>query len=126
MSMYEIGEIRQLFGIDLMERLDDVRSHMMHREAPYYILVRTQPEGTTYTTKIITLELHQLPRGPSGKIIPLMATLLFRVDNKKGEMTLMWAFPRDTFDTRILDTYDHVIESVASQAWAMGLPVINS
>ena len=126
MSMYEIGEIRQLFGIDLMERLDDVRSHMMHRTEPYFILVRTQPEGTIYTTKIITLEKSQLPRGPNGKIIPLMATLLFRVDNKKGTLELMWAFPRDTFDTRILDTYGQVIETVASQAWATGLPVINS
>ena len=125
-ATYEIGEMRTLFGIDLMQKLEDIRSKMMHMKRPYYMLVRTQPEGTLYTTKIITLSYAQLPKGPNGKLIPLMATLLFRVDNKKGSMTLMWSFPRDIPHTQGVGPFDKVIESVAAQAWASGLPVINA
>lgn len=125
---HEIGELRDNMGRDMLALLDRIVSQKRKATKPYYMLVHTQLVGpNTYDTKVMVMNKEQLPKTDRGKVMPLIGTLLFRMDNRKGKLELMWSLPRDIpQDTLISDTYGTIVESVAQHAFQAGVPIINA
>ena len=119
---YELGEMEQTMGADLMERLDDVRNQCQKYRFPYYMLVYATKLGNQVFTKILTMRHDKFKELFP---VPMFGTIALRVDNKKGETKVLWCLPRDLpLDPNELT--GQVVESVAKQAFALGMPIINA
>jgi hypothetical protein len=125
---YEIGEMRDNMSRDMLALVERIMAAKKGMKEPYYMLVHTQLiADKTYDTKIMVMTKKQLPKGDNGRVMPLIGTLLFRMDNQKGKLELMWSLPRDIPETTFVsDTYGTIVESVAKQAFQMGMPLINA
>lgn len=129
---YEIGTMRQLFGLGLMERIRQAMSECSNLKEPYYIYFFNQSNAgdhTIHRTKVIAMRKDQLRKVipyVNGRPVAMLGTGLIKVDNQKGLAEWVWMLPRDIPHTQGLDPYDQVITEIAEQAWRMGAPIINA
>jgi hypothetical protein len=122
--IYRTGDMRQSLGEDLMKRVEQVVNDNQHRPEPYWLLIYNQKAGMIIRTKILIMGRLNFPRNEQGKVIPMLGTICIKVDNKLGRLDIVWALPRDIPETQ--EIYGDVIEDVAKQAMAFGMPIANA
>ena len=118
----EIGEMERVMGIDLMERLEDVRNQCQKYDFPYIMVVCASILGTVVTTKVLTMTV---PQFHDHFPVPMLGTIALRIDNRKGECKCLWVLPRDV-PLDEAELYDNIIETVAEQAFALKMPIYNA
>lgn len=108
--MQQIGETRQEMTRDLLTKIRGIINDYPNFAEKYYILVHAKPEQSgSHRIRQKILVMKQKPP-------MLLATLLFGVDRKRGELTLEWALPWDgpqyTVDQKHATPVPEVIESI--------------
>lgn len=83
-------EARNELVEDLKRRVTEVIEDRKHKPN-YYILVASQVDNMN--TDIIRNKLILIPENKKPE--PAVGTILFFVDNRKGEMIREWVLPRD-------------------------------
>jgi hypothetical protein len=82
-----IGELREAMEKDLKRGLEAIVMNRKKEKEVYYILCHASWAGDNQIkTKFVILK--EKPK-------PLLGTLLYRVDNKKGQIFREWALPLD-------------------------------
>jgi hypothetical protein len=122
--IYTTGDLRQCMGEDFMKNVYAVINRNQHRAEPYWLLVHTSVIGRHVHTRIVIMGRENFVRDDQGRVIPLLDTILLKVDNRKGDLEVVWALPADIPDTQAI--YGDVVESVAEQAWNLNMPIINA
>lgn len=128
-----VGDWRKWLTEELYKRIDEVVSQKSDYKAPYYIQVQLNPEYTgpaaasndtkdvTFTAKrIYGIRLVLMNNPP---ILPQLGTMLWKVDNKKGKVTLEYALPADRpHTTEDSDNEGEIARIVAESGY--GLPLV--
>jgi hypothetical protein len=108
--MQELGETRQELTKSLLSKLFKVIDSNPNFADVYYIMVHAKPEGSG--SPVIRQKIVVMHNKPSM----MLSTLLFKVDLKRGELTLEWALPGDwptyTLDTSVGEPVPEVIASI--------------
>lgn len=134
------GDARRMAADDLYKMLEKVVDTYQHLRNPYYILVvvRDHYQGPGPAKNMETREavettemtlpnklIHNRIIAPLGRppIVRQLGTMLWKVDNRIGEMDLVYALPKDV-PTLVEDSDNagQVVERVARDA--QGIPLI--
>jgi len=106
--MQELGETRQEMTRGLMQKIEKIINEHERYADKYYIWVHAKPEkpGSNMIRQKIMIT----------KVKPQMqlSTILFGVDNRKGDLTLEWALAGDWPIMETADEGEPVPEVIAS------------
>jgi len=86
-AKYEIGEMRNQLSRDLQGRIEKVIDKEKARDQ-YYILVHAGLEAVSGTISTKLMVMNYMPP-------KMIGTILYHVDNKKGELKRLWIIPQD-------------------------------
>lgn len=81
----EIGEMRNQLALDLQRDLERV-INKNKKDSSYFLLVYANMVDNDICTKI--MKLHTRPP-------KMLGTMLYRVDNDKGQLRRLWCLPLD-------------------------------
>lgn len=113
MAKTEIGEMRNQLARDLQGSLERTIQRYKDKKEPYFLLVHAEMVDNNIATKIIRLE-EQPPR--------MLGTMLYRVDNRKGQLRRIWCLPQDIPVNPYVLSDKGMSEEVFKSA--QGLPII--
>lgn len=119
-----MGDVRQQMASDLMKSLEEVVNRKADYREPYYILIATHKDpgkkGDVIKEKILLL---------SEKPGKLLGTILFRIDNVRGDATIEWILPLDIPAPIFIPTERGKIHERVGvkgiQESSQGLPILN-
>ncbi len=89
--MLTFHEARNEMTLDLQKSMEKVVNRKKS-DPNYYILIAAQVDNwnsDVINNKIILLKEKDKPK------VPMIGTILYHVDNNKGELVRIWVFPRD-------------------------------
>jgi len=128
----ELGEIRSEMSRDVVEVVEQVINRFQGKRHPYYLLVYSEEGVDVYPEKgyqgkpekmmkledkhIIRTRVLVLDQRPD----PMLGTICFKVDNRRGEIWKEWMLPQDVpLPETILDG-EGVVRSVLESAQIIG------
>lgn len=86
----DFGTMRSLLGFDLYEALQKVINEHQKLQVPYYVLVnaKADPFNRNVIRTVLVLLLNPPP-------VPLLNSMLFKVDNRRGLLERISLLPKD-------------------------------
>lgn len=110
--MITVADGREVHGKLHMKDIENIVNKFSHKDTPYYIecIVKDHPQAPNVLVN--TYRIHNFK--PQ---IAFLGTMLYKVDNKKGELELVYSlpadydFPEDVFD--LTNTSEEVSRSSA-------------
>lgn len=119
------GDAREQMAKDLLANLTTVIERKADHPQPYFILVHAKLDPAYVGGNVIKERILILPEIPKTK---LLGTLLFRVDNKHADATMVWNLPLD-IPGPALETeqgeYKKIPGSVSVLESARNVPIFN-
>jgi len=128
----ELGEIRDEMSRDVIEVIEQVINRFQKKRHPYYLLVYSEQGVDVYPEdayrgkpmKMIKLEDKQVIRTRililDYRPFPILGTMCFRIDNKRGEIWKEWMLPQDVPLPESILSGEKMVPSVLESAQIIG------
>ena len=85
---YEMGIMRTLLSEDYHKKMEKILNDYKDKFKKYFILVHSDMDATKGLIRTKFLVMREMPP-------KMLGTIVYLVDNQKGQLRKLWALPRD-------------------------------